>query len=505
MKSLRGVKHSFDARTVPQWFEDAKYGIFIHWGLYSVPGWAPLEADIQELVATRGPAYWLKHNPYAEWYQNTIQIAGSPSQRHHLETYGPDFRYDDFKPMFNDAARQFDPALWADLFVRAHARYVVLTTKHHDGFTLWPSRHSNPHKDSWHADRDLVGDLTTAVRDRDLKMGLYYSGGYDWTFNPAPITDFAGMAGSLVQTDEYTRYANDHVRELVDRYQPSVLWNDIGYPPQADLAELFAYYYTRVPDGVINDRWAQLRLPAGGGTRPLLMRGLSLASAVWKYLPDRVKVLDFPTGFHYDFRTPEYAQYDAIKPYKWESTRGVGHSFGNNRLEGPDEMLSLAGLARSFADLVSKNGNLLLGIGPYPDGTIPELQAKLLADFGGWLDVTGEAYFGTRPWVRAETTATDGTQVRFTQSDDAVYATLLQAPGERRIGIPGVSGGPDTKVELLGGGVLEHKHTDDRIVVTVPDALDVWPAYALKITPKPRGIRGESKAARQTFRGAPDA
>lgn len=151
MKSIRGVKQSFDARPVPQWFEDAKYGIFIHWGLYSVPGWAPLEADIRELMATKGPAYWLKHNPYAEWYQNTIQIAGSPSRRHHLETYGPDFRYDDFKPMFNDAARQFDPASWADLFARAQARYVVLTTKHHDGFTLWPSRHPNPHKDSWHA------------------------------------------------------------------------------------------------------------------------------------------------------------------------------------------------------------------------------------------------------------------------------------------------------------------------------------------------------------------
>jgi len=477
---------SFQTRPVPQWFGDAKFGIFVHWGLYSVPGWAPLEADIQELMLTKGPVYWLKHNPYAEWYLNTIQIPGSPSQRHHLRTYGRDFSYDDFKPMFNDAARQFDPAAWADLFANAHARYVVLTTKHHDGFTLWPSRHPNPHKDSWHTERDLVGDLTAAVRARDIKMGLYYSGGYDWTFNPQPLTDLATMASSLVQTPEYTRYANNHIRELVERYAPSVLWNDIGYPPQADLTELFAYYYDTVPDGVINDRWAQLRLPKGRVTQPLTVRGLSLVSSLWKYLPDRVKGLEFPAGFHYDFRTPEYAQYDEIKPGKWESTRGVGHSFGNNRQEGPDETLSLTELVRSFADLVSKNGNLLLGIGPYPDGTIPELQAKLLTDFGRWLDVTGAAYFGTRPWVTAEATATDGTQVRFTQNDDALYVTFLQAPGERRVGLRGLAGSPDTTVELLGGGVLEHECAADRLVVTFPDALDVWPAYALKITPTPR-------------------
>ncbi len=480
------TKKSLATHPLPEWFKNAKYGIFIHWGLYSVPGWAPLEADTQELMATKGPRYWLKHNPYAEWYWNTIQIPGSPSQLHHRQTYGPDFSYNDFKPMFNNAAKEFDPDSWADLFKQAHARYVVLTTKHHDGFTLWPSRHPNPYKEAWHADRDLVGDLTSAVRNRDMKMGLYYSGGYDWTFNPTVITDLPGMASSLVQTDEYAGYADNHIRELINRYQPSVLWNDIGYPPQSNLAALFAHYYNQVPEGVINDRWAQLRLPKLPGVEPLVRGGLGLANALWRYLPERVRGLDFPTGFHHDFRTPEYAQYDEIKPYKWESTRGVGHSFGNNRQEGPDEILSLTDLARSFADLVSKNGNLLLGIGPYPDGTIPELQAKLLGDLGAWLDVTGEAYFDTRPWTTAEATATDGTPLRFTQTDDAVYVTFLQAPGERRVGLRGLLGTSDTTVELLGGGTLEHESTDDRINVTFPDALDVWPAYALRITPQPQ-------------------
>jgi alpha-L-fucosidase len=480
------AKASLAAHPLPAWFDDAKYGIFIHWGLYSVPGWAPLEADLQQLLATKGPAYLVKHNPYAEWYANTMQIPGSPSQQHHLETYGPDFSYDDFKPMFNKAAEKFDPDSWADVFKRANARYAVLTTKHHDGFTLWPSRHPNPHKDAWHAERDLVGELTRSVRDRGMKMGLYYSGGFDWTFNPTVITGLRGMVASLARTDEYAEYADNHIRELIDRYQPSVLWNDIGYPPQANLAKLFAHYYNHVPDGVINDRWAQPRLPKIPGLAPLLMGGLGLAGALWSYLPDRVRALDFPTGFHYDFRTPEYAQYDEIKPYKWESTRGVGHSFGNNRQEGPDEMLSLTDLARSFADLVSKNGNLLLGIGPYPDGTIPEPQAKLLGDFGAWLDVTGAAYFGTRPWTVAEASATDGTPLRFTQTDGALYTTFLRAPGERRVGLRGVVGTPDTTVELLGGGTLDNECDHDRINVTFPDALDVWPAYAIKITPKPR-------------------
>ncbi|EUA00457.1 putative alpha-L-fucosidase [Mycobacterium kansasii 824] len=315
--------------------------------------------------------------------------------------------------------------------------------------------------------------------------GSVLLGGYDWTFDPTVITDLPGLASSLVQTDEYAQYADNHIRELVNRYQPSVLWNDIGYPPQSKLAELFAHYYNQVPDGVINDRWAQLQLPKVPGVEPLVMGGLGLAGALWRFLPDRVRVLDFPTGFHYDFRTPEYAQYDEIKPYKWESTRGVGNSFGNNRQEGPDEMLTLTDLARSFADLVSKNGNLLLGIGPYPDGTIPELQAQLLADFGAWLDVTGEAYFDTRPWTTPQATATDGTPLRFTQTDDALYVTFLQAPGERRVGLRGLLGTSETTVQLLGGGTLRHECAGDRINVTFPDALDVWPAYALKIAPTP--------------------
>ena len=130
-----------------------------------------------------------------------------------------------------------------------------------------------------------------------MKMGLYYSGGFDWTFNPVVISDLAGMARSLLETDEYTEYAGNQIRELIDRYQPSVLWNDIGYPPDANLAELFAHYYNRVPDGVINDRWAQLRVPMGRVVEPLVMGGLGLASALWRVFTRRRKGSRLPDRF----------------------------------------------------------------------------------------------------------------------------------------------------------------------------------------------------------------
>ena len=130
---------SLERHSVPDWFHDAKFGIFIHWGPYSIPGWAP-----KTFVGAE-----FKDNSYAEWYWNTISIEGSPSQQYHLETYGEGFRYESFIPLFREATRAWDPEAWASLFQFAGARYVVLTTKHHDGFLLWPSKHPNPFRDAW--------------------------------------------------------------------------------------------------------------------------------------------------------------------------------------------------------------------------------------------------------------------------------------------------------------------------------------------------------------------
>ena len=152
-----GTWESLRTHRVPVWYDDAKLGVFIHWGLYSVPGWAPRVPDIQELLVKDGPKRMLRENPYAEWYLNTMQLKGSPTQLHHDEVYGDDYPYDNFVRTFNDASAGADLEAMADICRCAGARYVVLTTKHHDGFALWPSGIAHPTKGRYHASRDLVG------------------------------------------------------------------------------------------------------------------------------------------------------------------------------------------------------------------------------------------------------------------------------------------------------------------------------------------------------------
>ena len=162
-----------------------------------------------------------------------MQIHGSPTQQHHRETYGADFRYDGFIPMFDESAAAADLDAIATLCRDAGAGYVVLTTKHHEGFPLWPTAIPHPSKAGYRAQRDLVGDMTDAVRRQGLRMGVYYSGGYDWSFNNAVIRQAADTTLAVPTTEQYQSYATAHVRELIDRYQPSVLWNDIAWPPVA--------------------------------------------------------------------------------------------------------------------------------------------------------------------------------------------------------------------------------------------------------------------------------
>ena len=151
---------SVSQHPVPDWFHNAKLGIFIHWGLYSVPAWAPVGMDLGEVLGeeedfsnidpdSEAWKAWFANNAYAEWYLNTVRIEGSPTHKHHIETYGADFDYYDFVGMFNEAVKAWNPDEWADLFQQVNARYVVLTTKHHDGFLLWPSETPNPHIENY--------------------------------------------------------------------------------------------------------------------------------------------------------------------------------------------------------------------------------------------------------------------------------------------------------------------------------------------------------------------
>ena len=419
---------SVKTHEIPDWYHNAKLGIFIHWGLYSVPAWAPAGGDIGEVFESGDMSDWFRVNSYAEWYLNTLKFEDGPTCEWHNKHYSSDFHYDDFVAGFNSALRRWDPSEMASLFREVKARYVVLTSKHHDGFTLWPSAIPCPHKPNYHTMRDVVGDLTDAVRAQGLRMAIYYSGGLDWAFNERRIEQVQDVWGTIVQTPEFVDYSVAHWKELIDRYKPSIMWNDIGYPAAADLGELFAYYYNSVPDGLINDRFTQSRDTAPTPGEPLTV----------------------PRGPHYDYITPEYATFDEIQELKWECCRGIGHSFGYNRAEGDAELLAEDEMIRMFVDIVSKNGNLLLNVGPMADGAIPENQAERLRALGRWLDVNGEAIFDTRPWSRADGLTSLGLDVRFTATADALYATLLGTPAESEIRIEGLEAPTGARLQLLG-------------------------------------------------------
>ncbi|HQY91298.1 alpha-L-fucosidase [Caldilinea sp.] len=454
------TRASVETHPLPAWFDNAKLGIFVHWGLYSVPGWAPLAGELSEILATGDWAKWFANNPYAEWYMNSWRIDGSATQRYHAETFGADHSYFDFASDFNTAAEQWDPDAWGSLFQRVHAHYAVLTTKHHDGFTLWPSHTPNPFIANYHARRDLVGEFMDAIRGRGLTAALYYSGGLDWTFNDTVIQDIADIPKAVPQMSAYVDYANAHWRELIDRYQTMILWNDIAYPAATDLNMLFADYYNTLPEGVVNNRFTQrFQLGADGNI-----------------------VTD---NFH-DFETPEYAAFPEIRAKKWESCRGIGASFGYNRNEGPAQHLTVENLVRSFVDIVSKNGNLLLNVGPLADGTIPQLQRERLLGLGAWLDVNGAAIFDTRPWVVADSETDDGVGVRFTQKEGNLYATLLDTPAAQPFEIKGLRCADGTSIKLLGGSApLAWRATDGGVAVTLADKLPASPAHVLHISPAP--------------------
>ena len=452
---------SVRAHQVPDWFHDAKLGIFIHWGLYSVPAWAPHGGDIGEVFRSGDMSDWFKYNSYAEWYLNTLKFEDGPTRAWHNENYGANFAYDDFAPGFNSALKRWNPADMASLFSEVNARYVVLTSKHHDGFCLWKSDFPCPRKSGYQTQRDIVGELTNAVREAGLRMGIYYSGGLDWAFNETRIEDIKDVWGTIVETPEFVQYSVAHWKELIDRYQPSLMWNDIGYPQAADLGALFAYYYNNVPEGVINDRFTQRR----------------------DRTPQQGKELISPRGPHHDFVTPEYAQFDDIQPGKWESCRGIGHSFGYNRNEGDEQLLPENELVHMFVDIVSKNGNLLLNVGPMADGSIPENQAERLRTLGRWLDRNGAAIFDTRPWQRAESQTTQGLAVRFTQNGEGLYATLLGTSSESKIVIEGLDAPSDASIQLLGNdSALAWRQEGSDLAVQLPNDLPEAPAHALQIT-----------------------
>ena len=385
---------SVTTHPLPQWYDDCKLGIFIHWGLYSVPAWAEVT---WELGAAPSEADWFTHNPYAEWYLNTIRIDGSPARIHHNNTYGADFKYEKFADSFN--CENWDPHGWASLFKEAGAGYVVLTTKHHDGFCLYPSDYTDYNSMNLGPKRDLTGELAEAVCAKGLRMGTYFSGLLDWTTYPYPM--LGSIHNTYNRTSSFADYSLNQATELIDKYQPSLLWGDIGWPEKGrqDLPWLFSHYYNTVKDGVINDRF----------------------SCDW-----------------YDHSTAEYLMGSRSLDKKWEMCRGLGLSFGYNKNEGEETVLSSRDLVRHLVEHVSHNGNLLINVGPRADGTIPEIQASRLKDLGAWLSKFGDAIYGTRIWNQQQKDSLEnGAEVFYTRKDSDLYAIIDRLPeGDTKVTLP---------------------------------------------------------------------
>lgn len=443
----------------PDWYRDGKFGIFIHWGVYSVPAYSN------------------------EWYPRQMYRQGTREYEHHLKTYGPHdkFGYKDFIPMFK--AEKFDAAAWAELFRAAGAKFVVPVAEHHDGFAMYDSE-LNP----WNAakmgpKRDVLGELADAIRSAGMVFGLsshraehywFFDGGtqFDSDVNDPANAGLYGVGGvpttrmqpelqqqfhafppsPVVQEDWLL-----HTAELVEKYRPDLVWfdwwiNNFGY--QKVLREFAAYYYNRA---------------AGWG------RGVAINYKNQAYTPASA-VFDIERG-----------QLDEIYPQFWQNDTAVSKSSWGYT-ENQDYKDSNSIIA-DLVDVVSKNGALLLNVGPRPDGTIPEEDQRILLEIGNWLKVNGEAIYGTRPWLvygegptkvaagafsdtdRAEFTSAD---IRFTRKGETLYALPLARPADGIVKIRTLAAGLNTapgtihEVELPGHGPVPFRRDRDALTVELP-------------------------------------
>jgi alpha-L-fucosidase len=395
---------------------------------------------------------------------------------YHVKQYGADYPYQDFAPQFR--AELFDPDHWADVFARSGAKYVALTSKHHEGFALWPSKEASATWGRpWNAveigpRRDLLGDLSEAVRRKGLRMGYYYSL-YEW-YNPLWLTD-------------KPRYVREHMfpqfKDLVTHYKPAIIFSDGEWDlPSSEWRspELLAWLFNESPvkdEVVINDRWGKECRHKHGG-----------------------------------YWTTEYTPGLSGLDHPWEESRGMGFSYGYNRAEGLEHYHTGRELVIMLVDLVSRGGNLLLDIGPDADGTIPVVMEERLVQMGDWLKVNGEAIYGTKPWRLTRQwsagevpkieynkefeTAYDVTKLTarpesgkaaieafFTAKGNDVFAILPRWPG-RSFHVKDVSG--VKSATLLGSAApLRFKAASGGVSLDLPELpeeLTQQPAWVLKLS-----------------------
>jgi len=450
---------SLEAYQAPEWYLDAKFGIFIHWGLYAVPAFGN------------------------EWYPRSMYVEGSNEFKHHVATYGPQskFGYKDFIPMFK--AARYDPDHWADLFKKAGAKFVVPVAEHHDGFAMYDCGLSDWSAAKMGPKRDLVGDLARAVRKRRMVFGLsshraehwwFMNGGmkFDSDVRDPKYADFYGPAAPDNTPPDEAHLDNWLARtaELVDKYRPQLVWFDwwIEQPAFKPYLQRFgAFYY---------DRGAEWQ------------KGVALNYKNAAY-PPKAAVFDVERG-----------QLADIRPFYWQTDTAVAkNSWG---YVANQDYKSAGSIVGDLVDIVSKNGALLLNIGPRPDGTIPEPEEEMLLEIGRWLAVNGKAIYGTRPWVvygegptkivegafnDTKRAAFTGEDFRFTTKGDTLFAIALAWPGREAVirslaQGSGLASGKVKEVTLLGAdGKLAFSQTEAGLVVQLPEKPPCEHAFALRI------------------------
>lgn len=461
----------------PQWFAEAKFGLFMHWGLYSVPAY---------------------HN---EWYEKHMYTAGGIGQWH-IDHFGsPDkFGYKNFIPLFTQ--EKFDPDAWAELFKASGAKFVIPTAQHHDNFALWDSAVTPVNAKQMGPKRDLIGDLSKAVRKQGLKFGVSNHGIENFQFiNPpaAMLADLKAKQADLFDpqwADFYhvadrsdaacerflTNWFARNV-ELIDKYQPDILWFDNGidqrYLDPLKL-RLAAYYYNRAQE------WG---------------KAVSIGAKKAAFAPSNKNTETI--GAILDFEKVGARSPSGIRPGVWEVDDPIGSTWGYTS----DMTVSGAGtIINKLVDTVSKNGVYMLNLSPKADGTIPPAQQNTLREIGQWLGVNGEAIYGTHNWIKfSDGSGRGALNVRFTVNGDALYAIILgNWPASAAVITSLAEGkspeGKITAVTLLGHeGNLEFTQDAVGLKIKLPATAPGKYAYALKITglkmnPPPATLSGNPPA-----------
>jgi len=426
----------------PEWFQDAKLGLFIDWGPWSVAGYGTWQKNPTDAV-------------YPDWYESWML---GPLKDYHDATWGKDFTGDDLIDLLR--ADHFDPAAFAQLAQDCGMKYVVPFLKHHGGFCLWQS--SVTHRNSMEIGmkRDFATELAQACQSKGLKFGIYTSVG-EWNypvvkdgklldvgFNgrvTGPLQNDAPFMMGKVPVGDYARdYLVPQIKELIDKTNPDLIWYDGEWEAPAETwrtPELNAYYYNRAAargqQVAINDR-------SGKGCRSIKGRA--------------------------DFMTSEYHSITPTNGMIWEECRSISRSFGYNWKEVNDEstVLSEQATIAMFVNIVARGGNLLLIVSPDGCGRIPPNQEKRMRALGAWLKVNGEAIYATRPLPLAK-----ARNVSFTRSKDGryAYAICTQWPGQS-LRLDGVQAAAQAEVTLLGCADALTWHQDDQgLEVTLPQRL----------------------------------